>query len=235
MDIASAPSLDARNSQELDAAAFVADLVAQMQRLFAGLGNEAMLELEPGGRPEVTSLLKMALKSELEAAEIAAHWLPSTAEIDAKTVFAEQCSDELKHYNLIVSRLEQLGEDMSGFSPFADGHSPLFRYLRGLRTTIERVAAGPFACEAVAEVRNRQFIDFCRRAGDHRTADLYENIIHPEESHHHRRGREILEKYATTPELQALAAAATHSSLAIADELRSIVERTTGFQNPPFS
>jgi hypothetical protein len=87
----------------------------------------------------------------------------------------------------------------------------------------------------VAEVRNRQFIDFCRQAGDHRTADLYENIIHPEESHHHKRGREILEKYAATPELQALAAAATHSSLAIADELQSIVERTTGLHSLPSS
>lgn len=235
MEIASAPTLDSRDSQNLDAPTFVTQLVDEMQQLFARLDHEATLELEAGGRPEVVSLLKMALKSELEAAEIAAHWLPSTAEIDAKTVFAEQCSDELKHYNLIVSRLEQLGEDMSGFDPFADGHSPLFRYLRGLRTMIERVAAGPFACEAVAEVRNRQFIEFCRRAGDHRTAELYENIIHPEESHHHRRGREILEKYAKTPELQALAAAATHSSLAIADELRSIVERTTGLHSPPVS
>lgn len=223
------------NNAAPDAMTFVAGLVDEMQSLFAGLGRHATLEAETDGRPEVITLLKMALKSELEAAEIAAHWLPSTPEIDAKTVFAEQCSDELKHYNLIVSRLEQLGEDMSGFDAFAEGHSPLFRYLRGLRTTIERMAAGPFACEAVAEVRNRQFIDFCRQAGDHRTADLYENIIHPEESHHHRRGRDILEKYATTPEIQALAAAATHSSLAIADELRSIAERTTGLHSLPSS
>ena len=235
MQMASPPPSDSSLAKIEDAPTFVARLVAEMQRLFAGLGRHATLEAEARGRPEVVSLLKMALKSELEAAEIAAHWLPSTPEIDAKTVFAEQCADELKHYNLIVSRLEQLGEDMSGFDPFAEGHSPLFRYLRGLRTTIERMAAGPFACEAVAEVRNRQFIDFCRLAGDHRTADLFENIIHPEEIHHHRRGREILEKYASTPELQALAAAATHSSLAIADELQTIVERTTGLHSLPVS
>ncbi len=237
MEIDSAPKPDARkpDTQTPDAHTFVHQLVEDMQRLFASLDRHATLEAEAGGKPEVITLLKMALKSELEAAEIAAHWLPSTPEIDAKTVFAEQCSDELKHYNLIVSRLEQLGEDMSGFDPFAEGHSPLFGYLRGLRSTIERVAAGPFACEAVAEVRNRQFIDFCRQAGDQRTADLYENIIHPEEMHHHRRGREILEKYAKTAELQALVKAATHSSLAIADELASIVERTTGLHSLPVS
>jgi bacterioferritin (cytochrome b1) len=235
MEIADDPKPRSAAGDSPDAATFVARLVDEMGGLFARLDRHATLEAETGGKPEVITLLKMALKSELEAAEIAAHWLPSTPEIDAKTVFAEQCSDELKHYNLIVSRLEQLGEDMSGFDPFAEGHSPLFRYLRGLRTTIERMAAGPFACEAVAEVRNRQFIDFCRQAGDHRTADLYENIIHPEESHHHKRGREILEKYAATPELQALAEAATHSSLAIADELQSIVERTTGLHSLPSS
>lgn len=234
MEMPSPPDPDAAGEAP-DALAFVARLVGEMEVLFERLGRHATLEAETGGRPEVVSLLKMALKSELEAAEIAAHWLPSTPEIDAKTVFAEQCSDELKHYNLIVSRLEQLGEDMSGFDPFAEGHSPLFRYLRGLRTTIERMAAGPFACEAVAEVRNRQFIDFCRQAGDHRTADLYQDIIHPEESHHHQRGRGILEKYATTRELQELAAAATRSSLAIADELQSIVERTTGLHSLPSS
>ncbi len=234
MDIASASSANSVGDAP-EAADFVAGLVGEMQQLFARLERHATLEAEAGGRPEIVTLLKMALKSELEAAEIAAHWLPSTPEIDAKTVFAEQCSDELKHYNLIVSRLEQLGEDMSAFDPFAEGHSPLFRYLRGLRTTIERMAAGPFACEAVAEVRNRQFIDFCRLAGDHRTADLYESIIHPEESHHHRRGRGILEKYTTTRELQELAAAATRSSLAISDELQSIVERTTGLHSLPSS
>lgn len=219
----------------MDSTEFVAGLVDEMQTLFAQLGEHETLEAESDGQVEVIHLLKLALTSELEASEIAAYWLPTTPEVDAKTVLAEQCSDEMRHYNLIMKRLDQLGEDMSDFDPFAEGYSPLYQYLRGLRSTLERIAAGPFACEAVAEVRNAQFIAFCEQVGDTQTARLYREIIHPEEIHHHRRGRQILEKYATTPELQAQVATATRSSLAIADELRNLSEKFTGLHSLPVS
>ncbi len=218
-----------------DSKTFVAGLVDEMHQLFAQLGEHETLEAESQGRVEVVTLLKLALQSEFEASDIAAYWLPTTSEIDAKTVLAEQCADEMRHYNLIVERLEELGEDLRDFDPVREGHSPLYQYLRGLRTTVERIAAGPFACEAVAEVRNAQFIAFCHSVGDTKTAKLYEDIVHPEEIHHHRRGREILEKYATTPEIQALVGTATRSSLAIADELQSLTEKATGLYPIPSS
>jgi len=218
-----------------DSKTFVAGLVEEMHELFAQLGEHETLEAESQGRVEVVTLLKLALQSEFEASDIAAYWLPTTSEIDAKTVLAEQCADEMRHYNLIVERLEELGEDLSDFDPVREGHSPLYQYLRSLRTTVERIAAGPFACEAVAEVRNAQFIAFCHSVGDTKTAKLYEDIVHPEEIHHHRRGREILEKYATTPEIQALVGTATRSSLAIADELQSLTEKATGLSPIPSS
>ncbi|MDA8019051.1 MAG: ferritin-like domain-containing protein [Thermoanaerobaculia bacterium] len=222
-------------SQIPDAKTFVARLVNDIHGLFSQLGERETLESESDGNVEVVTLLKLALTSELEAAEIAAYWLPTTPEIDAKTVLSEQCADELRHYNLIKARLEELGEDMAGFDALAEGHSPLYQYLRGLRTTPERIAAGPFATEAVAEVRNAQFIAFCHSVGDTETAALYEETIHPEESHHHARGREILEKYATTPEIQQTVTTAVHSSLAIADELRDLMEKSTGLANIPLS
>ena len=218
-----------------DSKTFVAGLVDEMQQLFAQLGERETLESESQGQVEVVTLLKLALQSELEASDVAAFWLPTTPEIDAKTMLAEQCADEIRHYNLIAERLAELGEDVSEQGSVNEGYSPLFQYLRGLRTTVERIAAGPFACEAVAEVRNQQFIDFCHSAGDAKTAKLYEDIVHPEEIHHHRRGREILEKYATTPEAQALIAAAVRNSLAIADELQSLTEKTTGLHAIPVS
>lgn len=219
----------------MDSKTFVAELVDEIQSLFAQLGQHETLESESDGKVEVVTLLKLALGSELEAAEIAAFWLPTTRELDARTVFAEQCADEMRHYNLIVARLKALGEDMNDVDPHAEGYSPLYHYLRGLDTMLERMAAGPFACEAVAEVRNAQFIDFCRSVGDRKTARLYEEVIHPEEVHHHKRGREILERYATTPELQALVRNATHSSLAIADELKTLTAKTTGLSSIPMS
>jgi len=141
----------------------------------------------------------------------------------------------MKHYGMISQRLAELGEDLTEFDPLADGHSPLYQYLRSLRTTVERIAAGPFASEAIAVVRNRQFVNFCLAVGDQATARLYTDVIEPEEAHHHQLGREILEKYATTPELQELAASAVRNTLAIADELSNLAAKTTGVHNIPVS
>ena len=214
---------------------FVEQLVAEMDRLFARLGETETLESESEGRVDVVNLLRLALKSELEASELAALWMPTTPEVDAKMCLALQCGDEMKHYGLISERLVQLGEDLAGFDPLADGHSPLYQYLRGLRTTVERIAGGPFASEAIAQVRNRQFVAFCRAAGDRRTADLYQDVIQPEEAHHHQLGREVLERYAVTEELQELVRAATRNTLAIADELRNLAAKTTGVHSIPVS
>lgn len=214
---------------------FVAGLLEEMGRLFARLGETETLEAEAEGKVDVVSLLKLALKSELEASELAGYWLPSTPEVDAKLALAQQCGDEMKHYALISQRLVELGEDLTDFDPLADGHTPLYQYLRGLRTTVERIAAGPFASEAIAEIRNSQFVLFCQSVGDEETARLYADTIQPEEVHHHHLGRDILIKYATTPDLQELAAAAVRNTLAIADELRNLAGKTTGIYNIPVS
>lgn len=214
---------------------FIAELVEEMDRLFARLGETETLESESNGQVDVVTLLRLALKSELEASELAALWLPSTPEVDAKMTLALQCGDEMKHYGMISRRLAELGEDLSGFDPLADGHSPLYQYLRGLRSTVERIAAGPFASEAIAQVRNAQFVSFCRSVGDEETARLYDETIQPEEAHHHHLGREILERLCTSPELQELAASAVRNTLAIADELRHLAAKTTGVHSIPVS
>jgi 1,2-phenylacetyl-CoA epoxidase catalytic subunit len=214
---------------------FVAALVEEMQGLFRQLGEHETLEAESKGELEVVTLLKLGMTSELEASEIAALWMPTTPEIDAKLILAQQCADEMKHYQLIGGRLEELGQDLSAFDALADGYSPLYNYLRDLPSTLERIAAGPFAHEAIAEVRNAQFIEFCRSVGDEGTAKLYEEIIHPEEVHHHQMGRSFLERYARTPEEQERAAGAARTTLAIADELRNLAEKITGLHHIPVS
>jgi hypothetical protein len=221
-----------------DSKDFVAGLVAEMQALFARLGEHQTLESEAQGRLEVPILLKLALKSELEASELAGLWLATTPEIDAKMVLARQCGDEMIHFRLILGRLGELGEDTAAIErdPLGEeGYSPLYQYLRGLRSTVERIAGGPFAREAIAEIRNSQFIAFCRQVGDEDTAALYETRIDPDEIAHHRLGREFLERHCTTPELQEAAAAAARNTLAIADELRSLTERSTGMHPIPVS
>ena len=214
---------------------FVQHMVDEMEELFARLGDRETLESESGGKVEIVTLLKIALKSEVEASELAGSWMPSTSEIDVKLAFAEQCGDEMKHYNLICQRLAELGEDLADFDATSEGYSPFYQYARGLRTTVERIAASPFAMEGVAKIRNQQFIDLCESQGDVETARLYGAIIQPEEIHHHELGRQLLEKYVVSAADQERVAAAIRSSLAIADELRSLAEKTTGMSPIPVS
>src|SRR6476661_985718 len=75
------------------------------------------------GRDEVVRRLKMALKNELEASEIAAVWLPTTPEIDVKLALARQAGDEAKHYRMIQARLAELGIETSTHDPLAAGRS----------------------------------------------------------------------------------------------------------------
>jgi bacterioferritin (cytochrome b1) len=216
----------------MEAREFVQSLVDEMEELFSRLGEDEILEAEADGEVEVPTLLKLALKSEMEAAELAGSWMPQTHEVDGKMLFALQCGDEMKHFQMIADRLRELGHDPDGFDLAAEGYSPLYHYLRGLRSTLERAAAGPFTCEAIARVRNRQFIDFCRSVGDDETADLYEDVIQPEEVHHHEEGRRFLERHATTPEAQEAVAAAVRTTLAIADELKTLAEKSSGLDTP---
>lgn len=219
----------------MDSHTFVQGLVDEMDTLFTRLGERGILDSETDGQADVVTLLRLALRSELEAAELAGSWMPSTSELDGKRIFALQCGDEMRHFDLISGRLRALGHDPAGWDPTAEGYSPLYHYLRGLRTTLERVAAGPFTCEAIARVRNAQFIDFCRAAGDLETARLYEEHIQPEESHHHEEGRAFLERHATTSETQRKVAEAVRTTLAIADELQSLAEKSSGLENLPVS
>src|SRR5437763_15347927 len=70
-----------------------------------------------GDRPEVVKRLKMALKNELEASEIAALWMQSTPEIEIKLALARQAGDEAKHYRLIEKHLQAMNVDLAGFNP----------------------------------------------------------------------------------------------------------------------
>jgi bacterioferritin (cytochrome b1) len=217
----------------MDAEGFVRDLDARNQELLRRLAPESTLKPEVEGDLTVVNLLKVALKNELEATEIAARWLVTTAELDVKLALARQVGDEAKHYRLVADRLVEMGFDARAFDPLAKGYGPLFQYLDGLRTTVERIAAGQFTREAIAVVKNRQFIEFCEAAGDEATARLYRETIEPDERHHHELGRRLLLRYATTPESQAAAQRAAAQTLDLAEELQALALRTAGIHHAP--
>jgi 1,2-phenylacetyl-CoA epoxidase catalytic subunit len=212
---------------------FVAVLDADNQRLLRALEPDATLKPEVDGPLNVPNLLKVALRNELEATEIAARWLVSSDDVALKLALARQVGDEAKHYRLIAERLGQLGVDAGALDPLAGGFGPLFKYLDTLPTSVERVAAGQFTREAIAVVKNRQFIDFCERVGDKTTAALYRDTIEPDERYHHELGRRLLLRLATSPESQAAARAAAARTLALADELQKKALATAGIHHAP--
>ena len=212
---------------------FVRELDAKNQTILKRLDPEATLKPEVSGNLNVLNLLKVALKTEIEATEIAARWLVTTDDVTVKMAFARQAGDEAKHFRMIAARLAELSFDADSFNPLANGYGSLFAYLDTLRTTVERVAAGQFTREAIAVVKNRQFIEFCERAGDHVTATLYKDVIEPDERFHHELGRSLLLRTATTPEAQDLARRASARTLDLAEELQTAALKTAGIHHAP--
>lgn len=207
---------------------FIEQLSQIVNEQLKQLDNIPVLESGVPPKVGVVELLKMALKNELEASELAARWLPSVPEIDVKLGLARQCGDEAKHYRLIAQHLEAMGIDLTNFSPLAQGYSPLFQWLTTLETTVERLAAGPFVREAIAVKRNAQLIVVLEALGDEASAQLYRAEIQPDEQWHHNFGQTMLAKYATTDALQAQAEQAALQTLKLADELRSAAMAKTG-------
>ena len=212
---------------------FVRQLDGDNQRRLSLLAPADTLKPEVEGDLNVLNLLKVALRNEIEATEIAARWLVTTDDVDVKLALARQVGDEAKHYRMIADRLRALGFDAKSFDPLAKGYGPLFQYLDTLTTTIERVAAGQFTREAIAVVKNRQFIEFCERAGDRETAAMYRDVIEPDERYHHELGRTLLLQLATTQDAQVAATRAARKTLELADELQKKALATAGIHHAP--
>jgi hypothetical protein len=216
----------------LTAEAFVAELDSENRSALDRIAAAASAP-DPGPELTVQKLLVLALRNELEATECAAAWIPTTKEVTVKLALARQAGDEAKHYRMIQARLSALGVDTSSLDPLATGKSPLLAYLLGLDGTVARVAAGQFTREALALVRNAEFIRFCRGKGDEETARLYEDTIQPDERHHHELGRRLLLDLAVTDEAQFAAREASRRVLSMAEELQEIARLKMGISRAP--
>jgi hypothetical protein len=205
----------------MPAPSFVQNLEEYVASRLSSLDLLKETEIGPTEKSEVVRRLKMALKNELEASELAALWMPTTPEVDVKLALARQAGDEARHYLLIQKRLAQMGVDTHGLDPASGGYGPMFELLAGFRTTVERVAAGQFTREALALKKNEQFIEFCEAAGDRETAELYRNEIQPDEKWHVDLGRRTLARYAATQELEETARRAVEAVLDLAVKIQN--------------
>jgi hypothetical protein len=216
----------------MDAASFVRQLFSENDEILRRLAPAEALKAESGGDLRPKNLLRIALKNEIEASEIAALWMPTAAGAPLKLALARQAGDEARHYRLIEERLRALGDDLT-FDPLASGMSPMYRFLASLTTDIERVAAGQFTREAIALARNAQFIELCESQGDHETARLYRDVIQPDERFHHELGVRFLEMLATSDETQQLARTARARTIELAEELQTMAFKRGGIHHAP--
>ena len=198
---------------------FVDALKTEMEAKLAKLNTDPSLT-EVGGTAKLAPLVKMALKNEMEAAIIAAEWVATTPEVDARIALARHAGDEARHYELIAEEARRLGIPLEGYDAI-DPPSPVLTYLRTLTTTVDRVAGALVAREAMGGRRNAQFLKVLDAAGHEGLARLYREVINPDEQRHHQSGCTVLAGLAVTLEEQESARRAALRLLEIGDQVRT--------------
>ena len=198
---------------------FVRELEAFKAERLAPIVGAGRTSLADGATGDPQKLLEIALVNEISVSELAAVWIPTTAEIDVKLAFARQAGDEAGHFQLVAERLTALGIDVSAFQ--VPTKNPLFVYLESLTSTVERIAGGLVTLESIAYGVNENFMALCEQRGDHETVRIYREYIQPDERAHQLLGQKLLAKYATTPEQQAAARATVAKVLEIATSARA--------------
>lgn len=124
-------------------------------------------------------------------------------------------------------RLERLGISLQGYDPLYPP-SPVLTYLRTLETAVERIAAALVAREARGGRRNAQFLKFLEGIGQEHPAQLYREVLNPDEESHQQAGCRLLRTLAVTPQAQESARRAARRLLEIGDEVRSLTMEKTG-------
>ena len=207
--------------------AFVRELKAENETFLRNLDEEPAVAAANITPAIIAILLKAALKNEMEAAEIAASWVASTPELDAKLALARHAGDEARHYQLLEELVRAQGVDLGGYNPLVPP-SPVLEFLRTLESTEERIAAALVAREAMGGRRNAQFLKFLDRAHIGEIARLYREVVNPDEERHHQSGCAVLARQAVSTEAQERARHAARRLLEIADRARDAFMQKTG-------
>ncbi len=211
--------------------AFIKELSSSNDILLAEIGAAKTFdsgggEAGPDQKNGLTKLLWIALANEISVAELASMWMTTVSDWEFKVALAAQAGDEARHFRLVEKRLGELGMSINDFT--VPAVNPLFEYLRGLKTPVEKIAAGQFTLESIAYRVNENFLRHCEILGDSQTAEIYRKYIQPDELHHYEMGRQLLEKYAKTEEDQKAARIAATRTLQIARDLRATAAKKIG-------
>jgi len=175
--------------------------------LTAGVTKEAF---------EPTDVLRLVIKSTIEAAEVAALWVSDCEQLEMKLSLAEQCGDGARQCRQLVARLAELGTP--AYDPREGGYSKLFAFLRSLQTAEERSAAGYVTAKGLAMARLSMLSTFVTEKGDAATAGLLNELL-AQERRYYEEGKRLLAEAATNEESQARGRRSAYRTLELATEM----------------
>jgi hypothetical protein len=189
------------------------DFVRQLAEENAAFWRGRDVRLDPGApadvrREQIRYRMRQGVYNELRSVELIAAWIPDVPEREIRELLPGQLDDEQRHYQLLRTRLIELGEDPDAYRPLPEWKA-LFDWLVACRTrpTLEKLAMFQFAGETQSCEGFETLIAFAHDV-DPETADLYRTRILPDEYRHASIGRRALTLLAEAPAAQERARAA---------------------------
>jgi hypothetical protein len=166
---------------------------------------------------EVVDVLRLVIKSTIEAAEVAALWVSDCESLAMKLSLAEQCGDGARQCRQLTARLAELG--VPAYDPREGGYSKLFAFLRSLGTAEERSAAGYVTAKGLSMARLQALTTFIAGKGDAETARLLTEGLLVQERRYYEEGKHLLAEAGTNEESQARGRRSAYRTLELATEM----------------
>lgn len=166
---------------------------------------------------EVIDVLRLVIKSTIEAAEVAALWVSDCESLEMKLSLAEQCGDGARQCRQLTARLAELG--VPAYDPREGGYSKLFAFLRSLGTAEERSAAGYVTAKALSLARLQAVTTFINAKGDGETARLLTEGLVTQERRWYEEGKRLLAEAGINEESQARGRRSAYRTLELATEM----------------
>jgi len=183
----------------MDPKDFYESLVAELAEARASLpDDEASFGAhKPLDTPELIEWLKFQAWYELNAAHFIGAWLADTPETEVFCALARQVHDEARHYKIVMSQLEALGESLDGWEPEPEWVAWIGEFYPAGEDTLERIAAHNITGELGAA---QGMEDLLPRVPPSVQKAL--GKILPDERFHIALGRTTVLRYATTADRQ---------------------------------
>jgi len=157
------------------------------------------VSVPPELRHQVVTMLKVLVYPELSVADQVAARIPQLTDLDFKARASQQVIDELGHARVLRELLQSWNEDPDEmyYQPLAEIES-VFQYVGSLETPVEFFTAN-FMCEGLFLPSHLNVMAEL----DPKAFATYIDATLADEARHIALARDVIIRYATTPEVQA--------------------------------